>query len=150
MPGTNHDWLDLDHYLAIHERCMAQAETYFVFDHDIHRPVVISSTQVRFTGVIHCYDDIEIHVDKVLDRDTINRVRGRYYRYHAQRTNPVIPILRYDTSPHFHEFPDRFHKHDFDANGQETRVVHIGRQHWPTLLDVINEVYDWWCKHLAE
>ncbi len=147
MPGVNHDWHDLEHYLAIHDRRMAEAEEYFVVSHDLHRPLVLSPTQLRFKGIIHCHGGIEIHVDKILDLDNRNMVRGRSYKYHAQISgSPVMNILRYDTAPHDRDHPDAFHKHVFDDVGNE-EVLHVGRQAWPTLAQVIDEVYAWWQDH---
>jgi hypothetical protein len=151
MPGENHDWLNLDHYLAIHERCMAQAEENFVVAHDLLWSVVVAPHMIRFRGIVRCHGELEIHVDKTLDRDRLNRVKGRRYSYQALIAGvPPVRIFRYDNADHFRNHPDAFHRHRFDSVGREIAVEHAGRQNWPTLLDVIDELYDWWRAHVAK
>lgn len=156
MPGDNDGWMDADRYVQIHQSCMDQVEKYFVLDHDLHRPSFVSISQIRFQGIIHCNDGIEIHVDEVLLRDRRNRVRGYVYRYHAlirmeSRIDPamshVVNILRYDNADHFANHADAFHKHTFTADGDPDAVQHIGRQNFPTLRNVIDEVFEWWKDH---
>ncbi len=153
MPGENHGWMRLDRYLAIHQSCMDQVEDYFVVDHDLQAPSFVSLSQVRFTGVIPCHDGIEIHVDQILERDSTDRVRPSFYRYHVQFRVPVdieplaprvVNILRYDNAHPYPDHPDPFHKHLFTSVGKPAGVEHIGREHFPTLRNVIDEVFEWW------
>lgn len=44
--------------------------------------------------------------------------------------------------------PDAFHKHVFSKRSwRETSVEHIGREQLPTLLEVIDELHDWWVQN---
>lgn len=157
MPGENHGWIRLDRYLEIHQTCMDDIADYFVVGHNVQQmPALVSSNQVRFSGVISCYAGIEIHVDQILERDDRNRVRALFFRYHAQlrvpaATSPPTPriiyILRYDNAHHFREHPDAFHKHLFTLHGEPASVQHVGREHFPTLRNVIDEVFEWWQQH---
>lgn len=145
MPGTNHDWQVMDRYFTIHERCLDQVEEYFVVEHNVRFPVTRSHTRIRFRGFLQCLGGIEVFIDLGLVRDKVDRVRGRRFTYHAQISTPqVITVLRYDNAPHYPAHPDAFHKHLFDASGNPAGVVHIGRRQFPTLRNVIDEVFEWW------
>lgn len=40
------------------------------------------------------------------------------------------------------------HRHRYDDHGVEVMPIeHIGLEQWPTLGEVIEEVYDWWVVH---
>lgn len=145
MPGVNHDWQDIDRYFAIHENSLEQVEEYFIVAHDVRHPTVLDRTQVQFRGTLKCLGHIEIHLNLWLDRDSSDRVRGRQFAYHAQISKPrVVNILRYDNAAHYPDHPDTFHKHLFDAVGKQVGIEHIGRQDFPTLRNVIDEVFEWW------
>lgn len=156
MPGENPGWMNLDRYLAIHERCLDDAEEYFVVRHNLYEPIVRRADFIRFSGTMHCHDGIEIHVFLELKRDARNRVRGRRFQYHAQLRVPpsndvgafhIVNILRYDNASHFRMHPDAFHKHLFADDGTPIGVEHVGRQNFPTLRNVIDEVFEWWQAH---
>lgn len=156
MPGENLGWMDLERFLAIHERCMEDVEEYFVLSHDLYGPIVRRADLVRFSGMMHCLDGIEIHVFLELRRDERNRVRGRRFQYHAQLRIPpdndvdafrIVNILRYDNASHFRSHPDAFHKHLFADDGSPIGVEHVGRQDFPALRNVIDEVFEWWKVH---
>lgn len=102
-------------------------------------------------GDLFCKGGLVIHVDKTLEVDDRRRVRGRLYRYQAQFvTPPVREIFRYDNAHVYSKegHPDAYHKHVFSPfTWKQIDVAHIGRQDWPTLQDVIDELFDWWQKH---
>ena len=92
-----------------------------------------------------------LHVSIALERRPDDRVRGVFYRYQAQFADPPLrQIFRYDNAHIYtHEaHPDAFHKHVFnDRTWKEIDVEHVGREKFPTLLEVIDELYDWWLQH---
>lgn len=53
-------------------------------------------------------------------------------------------ILRYDNAHDYPDHPDAFHKHLFGAAGKPAGVQRIGQDQFPTLRQVIDEVFDWW------
>ena len=100
--------------------------------------------------MLYCEDGFELHVAKTqaLDRGvrtpTVVTVE---YSYHSLRRegDAVRNLFRYDN---IHAQPghlDRHHRHTFDAAGTEIEPPSsIGREHWPTLSQVIQELYDLW------
>jgi hypothetical protein len=99
---------------------------------------------------------LDLHVDIVLERDTHDRARGGFQRYHAQFDQlqfaglPLWQVFRYDND-HTDEregHPDAFHKHVFsNRTWRETEVLHIGRDTFPTPAEVIDELSAWWLEH---
>lgn len=145
MSPARHEWQDLDRYLQVHESSLEPTETYFVTENDLRVPVLLTPAEVHFRGVIRCLGDIEIHTRIWLERNRRNQIRGISFRYHAQIGRPrVIPILRYDNADHYPDHPDAFHKHLFDATGKQVAIEHVGRDAFPTLRNVIDEVFEWW------
>lgn len=131
MTRSSHDWLNIDRYVLIQERCLEQVEEYFVGNHNVRLPVLVTPTDVEFRGVLQCLGDIEIFIDLRLDRDGADNVRNRRLTYHAQICIPrVLRILRYDNSEHYPDHPDAFHKHLFDPAGNPSGLQHIGRDHF--------------------
>lgn len=130
---------------------MEECRTYFV-EHDTLTFTVVSRHRITLSGTIYCRGDLEIHVNKTLERNDTDQVRGIYYNYHAQFSSPPVrPIFRYDNA---HGFPDldhrdHFHKHVF--SNRTWREIEpplwIGRHNWPHLNQVIDELYTWWIQH---
>lgn len=152
MPGINRDWLDLEHYIAIHEQCLQLSCEYFVENADLIVPRVKSERIVRIRGDLFCKGDLVIHVDKSIEIDDRRRARGFLYRYQAQFVTfpPLRQVFRYDNDHVYvrEGHPDAYHKHVFSTvTWKETAVVHIGRENWPTLQKVIDELFDWWQEH---
>lgn len=145
MPETRRRWRNINRFQDTHRRDLEQAEEYFVIAHDLRNPVLLSSTWLRYHGVLSCHGGIEIHVNHQLVRDHSNRVRTAVVSYHAQITEfEVVHIVRYDNAHDYPDHPDAFHKHLFDAAGKPAGVEHIGRDNFPTLRQVIDEVFNWW------
>ena len=151
MSRGKHDWMEIDRYLAVLDACLEKAETYFVEDSRISIPTLVTPEEVHIRGELICKDGLVIHVDNVLERDQRGRVRGTDFRYQAQFiTPPLRQIFRYDNGHVYTRegHPDAFHKHVFsDRTWRETEVIHIGREHFPTLAEVIDELYQWWLEH---
>lgn len=104
--------------------------------------------RISIRGRLHLPHGYSIAVDKVLEvRVTWRRreVRIVRYAYHALRTFPdaqVRELFRYDNDHRYvrEGHPDEHHKHVFDQKGRE-QVLWVGREHWPTLHKVIDELY---------
>ncbi len=102
-------------------------------------------------GRIWCRHGLFVDVRNVLEINERRPVRGKLYKYHAALDGPSHrPIFRYDNSHTYlrEGHPDAFHKHRFDhQTWEEVRPPEwIGYDNWPTLADVIEELYDWWQK----
>lgn len=132
----------------MHDRWIDSACSYFVVDPDVIIPSAISPTDVRLKGSLFCRGGLVLHVDILLERDARDRVRGLVYRYQAQFSGlPLRRVFRYDNDHTYTRegHPDAFHKHVFsDRTWREVEVVHIGRDRFPNLLDVIDELHEWW------
>lgn len=130
---------------------MDKLRTYFV-DRDTLEFGALNPTLLRLEGAIFCKGDIVLHVDKILERNASGQVRGVRYRYQAMfAAPPKREIFRYDND-HVYEregHADAFHKHIFnDRTWQEIGPPeHIGHMNWPTLQQVLDELYDWWILH---
>ena len=151
MPGVNRDWLDLERYLTIHEQCLERSCSYFVESPDLIIPRAKNSRLIRMHGDLFCKGDLVIHVDKTLEVNSRRQARGILYRYQAQfAALPLRQIFRYDNAHAYSRegHPDAYHKHVFSpVSWKETEVIHIGRERWPTLQQVIDELFDWWQQH---
>src|SRR5665811_400326 len=151
MPVSKHDWMDFDRYLSIHDRCIEQASSYFVEHLKLVVPDMVTEKDVRIHGSLGCHGGLVIHVDNYFELNQHNRVRGVEYRYQAQFAEPPLRrIFRYDNGHVYKRegHPDAFHKHVFnDRTWREFAVEHVGREQFPTLLDDIDELYDWWVQH---
>ena len=150
MPGEIDDWMDVDRHLAIHERCLDYAGTYFIEEPDSLVVDFLFTHTLRIHGDLVCKGGLTLHVDKYLEHDSKNQVRGYRYRYHAQFVDPPLrQIFRYDNDHVYvrEGHADAFHKHIFsDRTWKEIEVQHVGRENFPTLLEVIDELYDWWLR----
>jgi len=151
MPHSKHGWLDFDRYLSIHDRCIERASSYFVEQSTLVVPNIVAPDEIRIHGDLFCYGGLVIHLDNTLEMDQHNRVRGVDFRYQAQfQQLPLRSIFRYDNG-HVYKREghlDAFHKHLFnDRTWTEIAVEHIGREQFPTLLEVIDELYNWWVQH---
>lgn len=146
-----HGWNSRRRYIEIHETCLEECRTYFV-EHDTLTFTALSRHRIVLAGVIFCRGGLEIHVNKTLERNDSDQVRGILYNYHAQFSSmPERPVFRYDNA---HGYPDLghqddFHKHVFsDRTWKEIEPpLWIGRYNWPVLAEVINELHQWWLDH---
>jgi hypothetical protein len=111
---------------------------------------VLNRRMLTIKGPVYCQGDLVIHVEKTLDINDRHQVRGRQYRYQVQFTDPPIrEIFRYDNAHRYPGHPDAFHRHAFNTQTWKALFPpeHIGRENFPTLSDVINEVEQWWIAH---
>jgi hypothetical protein len=147
MPGK-HDWKSWDNYLAVHQSYLRDYEHFILSDQLEATP---TSEVVDWDGVLYCCDGIEIHVRKLQDVELTGRrpmVRTREYSYQVLRRvagREAIKLFRYDNIHRQPGHADYHHKHRFAADGTEIEPpAHIGEDAWPTLSDVIKEIYDRW------
>lgn len=141
-----------EQYQAIHTKKIASLSPHFIVSDELVPQLVPGA--VIWRGVLYCVGAVEIHVFKV--QNMFTRADGRpavqteIYEYHVlQRLQQgERNIVRYDNA-HLHEgHPDAHHRHEYDANGG-ARVDHLAARgwpagDWPTLGDLIDEVYEWW------
>ena len=74
--------------------------------------------EVNIRGQITCLDGLTVSVDKWLDVDDVQSVKGYSYSYNAWLTETEQPVIRYDSA---HGLDD-LHCHLFDLNtGEESR-----------------------------
>ena len=74
-------------------------------------------------------------------------VKTRRYSYHAlrRRDDQTVDLFRYDNI-HAHEgHRTRHHRHRFDLSGGEIKPSeHMGEDGWPTLGQVLDELFQVW------
>lgn len=122
---------------------------YFVEENRIDPE--IGHGQLTLRGDLHCSGGLVLHVHKVLEINEHDQVLAVDYSYHAYvPTLENRPVFRYDNS-HIHAelgHPDAFHKHLYSAiTGREVAIHWIGRDYWPFMNEVIEELYEWWLQH---
>ncbi len=144
MPERSLDWIAFDRYLAMHDRMVDRALSYFAVESMLVVPDMITPRLVRIHGDLVCRGGLVVRVDNYYRRDASDRIQGVVYRYHAQFIEPPLRrIFRYDNDHTYNReaHPDAFHKHLFsDRTWREVEVVHIGRENFPTLAEVIDEL----------
>lgn len=100
---------------------------------------------VTSRGVVTCAGDLRVHVWQRL-RVVNNRgwVQAAQYGFQAERVveGTARPLFRYDNAHRYPGHRDAHHRHHFDEDGNPTRIEWVGEAGWPTLNDVIKELYD--------
>lgn len=113
-----------------------------------------SSGSARLYGEIACQGAIVIAVEKLLaaiepagdDDVTVQTVR---YSYNVS-VRGHDTIFRYDNLHCHPGHADAHHKHAFNwrqGREREGSPTWIGVSGWPTLGDVIEEAWNWYCEH---
>jgi len=144
--GDPHGWNDLYHYLIIHQAQLDRLGSYFV-ERDELAISWIDERTLKIAGRIHCRFGIFLDVLKYLEVNDRRQVRTVRYRYHAGfEGQQPRPIFRYDNAYAHRGHPDAHHKHHVDyATWTEISPPEwIGHDRWPTLAQVLDELYDWW------
>lgn len=144
-----HGWISLDHYLAIHDRCLDDFRDYFVISDTLQ--YLPFDGEFRIEGRISCVHDLFIDVRKTLEyRAVDHKVRTIKYRYHAGKSAPVPrSIFRYDNAHGGYTelgHADEHHKHVYNIQSGKADFPPewIGRARWPVLSEVIDELRRWW------
>ncbi|GBD22244.1 hypothetical protein HRbin28_02723 [bacterium HR28] len=144
-----HDWNRFDNYLKTHQGYLAHWERIgFLLEDALEWRFEEDWSRITIRGRLHFRGGYSIAVDKVLEVRSIRgrcEVRTKYYAYQALRTTPdeeVRRLFRYDNDHQYTRegHPDEHHKHIVDEAGQE-HVIWVGRQNWPTLHKVIDELF---------
>lgn len=149
-PGINlYEAIGINRYFTIHEESLRRLESWAVISNRLRTIVDLEAGRVFIQGELRCQGDVSLFVDTQLLVDGRRNVRGKSYSYQAQMTgSPIRPIFRYDNAHRYtlEGHPDAFHKHVWNyQNWQEILPPQwIGRYHWPTLTQVVEEVWDWW------
>jgi hypothetical protein len=112
----------------------------------------IDPRTLQIAGEVVCEGGLSLFVTKHLEVTNDLQVKTFRYRYHAQFTDPPLrQIFRYDNGHVYGRegHPDAFHRHTFDTSTWHEIVppTWIGYEHWPTLREVLEELYEWWITH---
>jgi hypothetical protein len=149
--GDPHDWNSLDSYLHIHDSYLQQfIEEGFVVGHDITSDVLGSPPRLILRGRIRCQHELFIEVSKDLAiqiRWGKPHVRTEQYNYHAGiEGSQARSIFRYDNAHPYEGHQDDHHKHCFDHRTWRPILPPewVGKDGWPHLSDVIEELRTWW------
>lgn len=141
-----------EQYQAIHAKKIADLSPHFIVTDELVPQ--LTPNAVIWRGVLYCVDNLEIHVFKIQDLferpDGRPAVQTQLYEYHVLQRLPQRErnLFRYDNAHLHHEHPDAHHRHEYDEHGA-SRVEHLVARgwpvgDWPTLGDLIDEVYEWW------
>lgn len=136
-----HDWNSWDHYRQIHER---RLQDFGDFIEQNALEWLETAYVVTCEGSLRCRGGFKIDVEKLLDVDLRGGrpfVRTRRYSYHVYRP-PDVNLFRYDNFHVHPEHPDSHHRHIYEPTGQRAVVEWVGEHRWPTLGDVIGELFE--------
>jgi len=144
------NWQALNDYLHVQERHW-EDWSFFIEQNTI--VPIVGTWELTLSGSLMCQKGIILDVLKVLDINDQHQVLGLDYSYHARISGRNDqPIFRYDNS-HVHAelmHPDAFHKHIFSPfTGRELAIEWIGRDYWPFMHEIIEELYIWLLHHEA-
>jgi hypothetical protein len=145
--GDRHGWNDFQHYLDAHFGSLARFEDFFLLDAShlaIDEPAEGTITMI---GRLFFAHGLFIHVRKILERNDRGQVRTVQYSYHAGVIGKdARSILQYDNAHPHPGHADEHHRHRYDCQHwiEIKPPEWIGRERWPTLGDVIEELYEWW------
>lgn len=144
--NDSHGWNALDNYLKIHHGYLDGFRDYFVLEANLEEQFVTADV-FEIRGRIRCDRGLFIDVDKTLQVNERGQVRTIKYSYHAGMEGPDDrPIFRYDNAHTYRGHADEHHKHSRDPSTWEEfgRPIWVGRDQWPHLNDIIEELREWW------
>lgn len=146
--GDPHGWNALHNYLKVHHRYLDDLRGDFVVDDDLEYDVPARDL-FEIRGRIRCRHGLFVDVDKTLEINEKNQVRTIKYSYHAGVEGPQDrTIVRYDNAHRYARegHADEHHRHRYNhSTWQEIEPPEwIGRDRWPHLNEVIEEVREWW------
>lgn len=150
--------IDVDRFFTIHEESLRLLESWAIISNELGTIVDIDAGRIIIRGELRCQGDISLFVDMQLVVDKNRKVREKSFSYQAQMAALRIrQTFRYDNAHQyiFKGHPDAFHKHvwNYETWQEIEPSAWIGRYHWPTLAQVVEEVWDWWQvigQHLAD
>jgi hypothetical protein len=143
-----HGWNSLHNYVAVHDSCMSDLREYFILADTLQFETIDRRT-LRLHGSVYCHGGLVLHVTKLLEINDSDQVNAFSYRYQAQFAEPPIrQIFRYDNA---HIFVQEGHEDEYHCHRFSNRTWHeiepptwIGYANWPTLREVLDELYEWW------
>lgn len=144
MSTSKHSPVPLTAYVNSHRGSLAAWLDFFVLHDgvDFERE---NDGSVTARGVVACAGNLRVHVWQRLR--VVNErgwVQASRYAFQAERIaeGTVRPVLRYDNAHSYPGHRDTHHRHRFDDDGKPIRVEWVGEAGWPTLVDVIEELYE--------
>lgn len=154
MPSGSkrHNWNSWQGYLDAHQSYLRSREHFLVEDR-LPRPEVTDQTVV-WNGALILSGGYEVHVTRhqaVQVRRGVPWVKTIQYSYqavHRDGNGRARELFRYDNVHRHQGHRTAHHRHAFDAAGHElpSSPVCTGDD-WPTLGEVIDEIYDCWRRH---
>ena len=128
-----HDWHSYEDYKTVHERFMSNAisegivtENHLVFNEVRQGAKLI---QVNIRGRIDCAYGLSVFVNKWLEVDAGQNVRGADYSYQAWLYDTNQEVIRYDSAYGLNDL----HCHIFDLNTGEESIQPVPIDRLPTL-----------------
>jgi hypothetical protein len=128
-----HDWHPYQSYLTVHDRYINNlfnegiiVENYLVFDEIRENGKLI---EVNVRGRIECVYGLCISVDKWLEVDQEQNVRGYSYSYHAWLVEADQEVIRYDSAYGLNEL----HCHLFDPSTKRESIQPCPIDRLPTM-----------------
>ena len=113
---------------------------------------------VRLTGQIELNGGLVLEVEKSLlvtknKKTKIEMIQAQDYCYNLRlKDKKRSAVFRYDNW-HIHtgkKHQGPFHKHTYDADGNEISVKELKLQDWPELGKVIEEAHEYYLDHLLD
>ena len=129
----SHDWHSYEDYKTVHERYINNAvdegiivENHLVFD-EVRQGSRLIQANIR--GRIECVYGLSISVDKWLEVDAGQNVRGVDYSYHAWLHDTGQEVIRYDSAYGLIDL----YCHMFDLSTGEESIYPVPMDRLPTL-----------------
>jgi hypothetical protein len=128
-----HDWYPYESYKSVHDRYITNAinegiivENHLVFDEIRQGRRLL---QVNIRGRIQCEYGLSVFVDKWLEVDPGQNVRGYSYSYQAWMSESNQEVIRYDSAYGLNDL----HCHLFDLNTGRESIYPVPMHRLPTL-----------------
>ncbi|MFT4040785.1 MAG: hypothetical protein QM692_21570 [Thermomicrobiales bacterium] len=150
--GSRHGWYERGTFFFLISLDLQQfKDDEFVVADGLVRKIAEQPADLEIlAGRLTCQHSLFLDVQMKLDTTVRGgriwvRLRTRQYHAGVLGKHPR-PIFRYDNSHPYPGHPDAFHKHQFDPATWEQPdwPVWIGRENWPSLGDVLEELRQWW------
>ncbi|MCA9876209.1 MAG: hypothetical protein KC442_00445 [Thermomicrobiales bacterium] len=153
--ADKHGWYELHNYLFLHSLHLQRfVEEGFIVQNALSHGSSYDPRgnliELMITGRITCQHRLFLDVEEEFEfseRSGRVWVRVNGCKYHAGILgHPPRTIFRYDTAHPYAGHPDNYHKHLFDHETWREigTPIWIGRQQWPSLAEVIDELRAWW------
>lgn len=144
--GDPHGWNPLENYLTVHHSYLDDLRGYFVVGDDLQYDFPVEDV-FEITGRVACRHGLFVDVQKTLEVNDRGQVRTVKYSYHAGvEGEKNRPIFRYDNAHRHPHHEDEHHRHRYDPSTWDEIVPPewVGRDNWPHLNEVVEELREWW------